>query len=258
VKLASRYVLFGMLVGLVAPAGLLIYGLVGRGGFDPVWFSALLAGGGMIVFAIAGSMIGRRDELLLRRNSELAALSDTLAALSTTDALTGLDNRRSFDDRLAMEITRVARYDVPCALVMIDLDRFKAVNDRYGHQAGDDVLRHVAALLTAEKRSGDMIARYGGEELAAILPHTSAAAAAAWAERARARFEGEPTSWREAAIAVTASFGIASAPAHATSATALIEGADRALYLAKQRGGNAVVVANGTRHPDWRLVKSAS
>jgi diguanylate cyclase (GGDEF)-like protein len=258
VKLASRYALFGMLVGFVAPGGLLIYGLVGRGGFDPVWFSALLAAGGMIVFAIVGSMIGRRDEMLLRRNSELAALSDTLAALSTTDALTGLDNRRSFDDRLAMEMARVARYGVPCALVMIDLDRFKAVNDHHGHQAGDDVLRHVAALLTAEKRTGDMIARYGGEELAAILPHTNAADAAAWAERARARFEGEPTRWRDGAIPVTASFGIASAPAHAASGSALIEGSDQALYLAKQRGGNAVVVADGTRQPDCRLIKRAS
>lgn len=196
--------------------------------------------------------------MLLRRNGELAALSGKLAALSTTDALTGLDNRRSFDDRLAMEIGRTERYDVPCALVMIDLDRFKAVNDQHGHQAGDEVLRHVAAVLNAERRLGDMVARYGGEELAAILPHTAAGDAAAWAERVRARFEAEPTRWRDGAIAVTASFGIAAAPAHAADVAGLVEGADRALYVAKQRGGNAVVVANGTRRPGWHLAKKAS
>ena len=188
-RLATRYALFGVLVGLLAPAGLLVYALATRRWFDPVAFSAALAAGGTIVFGVIGSMIGRRDEILLRRNSELAALSGKLAELSTTDALTGIDNRRSFDERLAMEMARAQRYDVPCALVMIDLDRFKAVNDRHGHQAGDEVLRHVAALVNSERRSGDMVARYGGEELAAILPHTSAADAAAWAERVRTRLE---------------------------------------------------------------------
>lgn len=256
-KLTTRYALFGVLVGLVAPAGLLVYALATRRWFDPVSLSATLAAGGAIVFGVVGSMIGRRDEILLRRNSELAALSGKLAELSTTDALTGIDNRRSFDDRLAMELARTRRYDVPCALVMIDLDRFKAVNDRHGHQAGDEVLRHVATLLEAEKRSGDMIARYGGEELAAILPHTAAADAAAWAERVRARLEGEPTRWRDGVIAVTASFGVASAPPRAASPAALIEGSDYALYAAKQRGGN-VVVANGTFHPDARPLRKAS
>jgi diguanylate cyclase (GGDEF)-like protein len=256
-RLAIRYALLGVLVGLLAPAGLLVYALATRRWFDPVSFSMALAAGGAIVFGAIGSMIGCRDEILLRRNSELAALSRKLAELSTTDALTGIDNRRSFDDRLAMEMARTQRYDVPCALVMIDLDRFKAVNDRHGHQAGDGVLRHVAALLEAEKRAGDMIARYGGEELAAILPHTAAADAAAWAERVRARLEGEPIRWRDGVIAVTASFGVASAPPRPASAAALIEGSDRALYAAKQRGGN-VVVANGTIHPDARPMRRAS
>ena len=146
-RLWIRYALFGVLVGLLAPAGLLVYALATRSWFDPVAFSPALAAGGTIVFGVIGSMIGRRDEILLRRNSELAALSGKLAELSTTDALTGIDHRRNFDDRLAMEMARTQRYDVPCALVMIDLDRFKAVNDRHGHQAGDEVLRHVAALV---------------------------------------------------------------------------------------------------------------
>ena len=251
-NLARRYALFGIVVGLLAPTGLLVYALVTGGQFDPRWLSAVLAAGGTIVFGVVGSMIGRRDEILLRRNSELAALSRKLAELSTTDGLTGIHNRRSFDDRLVMELARTRRYDVPCALVMIDLDRFKAVNDRHGHQAGDEVLRHVATLVDAEKRLGDMIARYGGEELAAILPHTSAEEATAWAERVRARIEGEPTRWQDVAVPIAASFGIASAPRHATSVAALIGAADRALYAAKERGGNVVVVAtDGARRPDW-------
>jgi diguanylate cyclase (GGDEF)-like protein len=243
-RLVTRYALFGVLVGMLAPTGLLAYALATRRGFESLWLAAALAAGGIIVFAIVGRMIGRRDELLLQRNDELVALSRELANLSTTDALTGLHNRRSFDDRLAMEMARTQRYDVPCALVMIDLDRFKAVNDRHGHPAGDEVLRHIAAVLDSEKRFGDMIARYGGEELAAILPHTAAADAAAWAERVRARLEGEPTRWRDGVISVTASFGVAAAPPQTASAAALIEGSDRALYAAKQRGGNAVE-ANG-------------
>ena len=256
-RLAIRYALIGVLVGLLAPAGLLAYALATRRWFDPVAFSAALAAGGAIVFGVIGSMIGRRDEILLRRNSELAALSGKLAELSTTDALTGIANRRSFDDRLAMEMARTRRYDVPCALVMIDLDRFKAVNDLHGHQAGDEVLRHVAALVDSEKRSGDMVARYGGEELAAILPHTAAPDAAAWAERVRTRLENEPTRWRDGVLPVTASFGIASAPPQVATAAALIEGADRALYAAKQSGRNVVVV-NGTFRPDARPVRNAS
>ena len=242
-----------MLVGLIAPSGLLVYALTTRRGFDPVALSAVLALGGMIVFGVIGSMIGRRDDILHQRNAELTVLSGKLAELSTTDALTGIPNRRCFDERLAMEIGRTQRYDVPCALVMIDLDRFKAVNDIRGHQAGDEVLRHFGALLDAEKRSGDMVARYGGEELAAILPHTGAADAAAWAGRVRARFASEPTRWRDVAITVTASFGVASAPPRAASEAALIEASDRALYLAKQRGGNVVVVADGAQRPGTPL-----
>jgi diguanylate cyclase (GGDEF)-like protein len=242
-RISTRYGLSGVLVGLLAPAALLLYGVASRQMFDPIWTSVALAAGGTVVFATVGVMIGRRDEILMTRNRELAILSDQLRALSTTDALTGLHNRRSFDERLDMELARTQRYGAPCALVMIDLDRFKSANDRHGHQAGDEILRHVSAILTSEKRAGDLIARYGGEELVAILPHTTGAEAFVWAERVRARFEREPTRWRGTALPVTASFGVAAAPPLEESPAGLVDAADRALYAAKQGGRNTVVVS---------------
>ena len=248
-KISTRYTLLGAVAGLVAPVGLFVHATVTGHRFDPFRLSLALSIGGMTIFAIVGRLIGLRDELLVDRNRELAVLSKRLRELSTTDALTRIQNRRSFDEGLKMELARTRRYGVPCALVMIDLDRFKTVNDRHGHLAGDQVLRHVAALLEAGKRSGDVIARYGGEELAAILPHTEAPDAAAWAERARARIESEPTRFHGNAIVVTASFGVASASPRTGDAPRLIEAADGALYAAKRRGGNVVAVASETLMP---------
>lgn len=253
-KISTRYTLLGAAAGLLAPVGLFIHSAVTGHGFDPFRLSLALAVGGMTIFAIVGRLIGRRDDLLMERNRELATLSKQLRELATIDALTKIQNRRSFDERLKMELDRTRRYGVPCALVMIDLDHFKMVNDRHGHLAGDEVLRHIAVLLEAGKRSGDVIARYGGEELVAILPHTEAPDAAAWAERARARIESQPTRFHSGAIVVTASFGVASASPRRADAARLIEAADKALYAAKRRGGNAVIVADENAGTDraWR------
>lgn len=170
VRHSTAYTLVGIVVGLFAPTGLLLYGVTAEQTLDPLRSSFVLAAGGALVFAIVGRAIGRRDETLLARNRELAELTDQLRALSRTDALTGIHNRRSFDERLDMELARTQRYGAPCSLVMIDLDRFKRANDLHGHQAGDQILRHVAALLDAEKRAGDLVARYGGEELRRSCP----------------------------------------------------------------------------------------
>lgn len=248
-KISTRYTLLGAAAGLLAPVGLFIHAAATGHAFDPIRLSLALAVGGMTIFALVGRLIGRRDDLLVERNRELATLSKRLHELSTIDALTKIQNRRSFDERLNMELDRTRRYGVPCSLVMIDLDRFKTVNDRHGHLAGDEVLRHIAALLEAGKRSGDVIARYGGEELAAILPHAEATDAAAWAERARARIENHPTRFHGGTIVVTASFGVASASHRTADAARLIGAADSALYAAKRRGGNAVVVSSEVRPP---------
>jgi diguanylate cyclase (GGDEF)-like protein len=240
--LAKRYALLGALMGLLAPAGLIGYALTRGDGVDVRHLSVVLAAGGVTAFALLGRTIGRRDDTLRARNAELAALSSELRQLARVDALTGVANRRTFDERLEMELARARRYGVACSLIMIDLDRFKAVNDRYGHQAGDQVLRTVAASLDTGKRAGDLVARYGGEEFAAILPHTDADAAAAWAERLRARIAAAQAAWHGGPLTITASFGVAAGD-QAVSSADLIEAADNALYTAKRKGGNAVVVA---------------
>jgi len=241
-RLSLRYLLLGIVAGLLAPTGLLFFGVIGNRLLDPGQLFLVLSVGGTTTFACLGWMIGRRDEVLLARNRELDLLSAALRELSNVDGLTGISNRRSFDDVLQVEVERSARYRQSCALVMIDLDGFKALNDEHGHQAGDQVLRHVGHLLASEKRAGDLVARYGGEEFAAILPHVDAAAALAWSERVRTHLAASRVEWQGKDLAVTASFGISAAPAYACTAAELISSADRALYHAKQLGRNHAVV----------------
>lgn len=200
---------------------------------------ALIAGG-VLTFGTAGWMIGRRDDALEARNKELSRLSASLQALSVTDPLTGLANRRSLDERLAIEIAEANRYGTTLSLVMMDLDQFKQLNDRHGHLAGDSVLRAVANLLNEEKRRVDLVARYGGEEFLAVLPHTNAEAAAAWAERVRQRLAQTALAHEGALLHLTASFGVAQARPPDDTPERLIEATDMALYEAKRAGRNCV------------------
>src|SRR5581483_9680441 len=154
------------------------------------------------------------------------------------DGLTGLANRRAFDDRLAEEVDRARRYSTHLALVLVDVDDFKQVNDRHGHAAGDEVLRSFGSLLAGSLRELDLAARYGGEEFALILPGTAAADAAHVAEQIRTSLEQlEP-----GGVRVTASFGVADVPTCATAGD-LLEAADRRVYEAKRRGKDRVVAA---------------
>lgn len=181
------------------------------------------------------------------RTAELEAANHQLAALSSTDALTSLANRRRFDEVWEIEWQRAARLSLPLALVLIDVDEFKAYNDHYGHQAGDECLRRVATTLAGEaRRAGELVARYGGEEFVLVLPGSTAQDARTFAEKIRAAVEAVamPHAHSKAASVVTISLGVASGvPRHAADAEALLKKADVALYLAKNQGRNRVMTA---------------
>ncbi|MEX2211554.1 MAG: GGDEF domain-containing protein [Gaiellaceae bacterium] len=172
-----------------------------------------------------------------------ARLHRILERQALVDGLTGLANRRSAEAALGVEVARAVRFGDPLAVVMADLDNFKVVNDRYGHPAGDAVLREFAAVLEATVREIDEAARWGGEEFCLVLPGTDAAGAAALAERVRVAGAARTILTPEgAAVQVTASFGVAANPPYAT-AEELVAAADAALYEAKRAGKDCVSVA---------------
>lgn len=162
--------------------------------------------------------------------------------LATVDALTGCMNRRAFTERLERELERVSRYDVSLSILMIDLDRFKDVNDNLGHIVGDSVLRQLGDLLREEVRSVDLAARYGGEEFVIVLPDTDLDGAVVFAERLRKRVEQKDFSEIGDPLRVTVSIGVASASVDGaiTEPESLIARADEALYRAKNEGRNRV------------------
>jgi diguanylate cyclase (GGDEF)-like protein len=178
------------------------------------------------------------------QNAHLHRLARQLAS---TDELTQLANRRQFDEALAAEVVRAERFQDPVAVVVADLDNFKEINDRFGHDVGDLVLRAFAGVIRANVRDVDLPARYGGEEFTVLLPATNAEGGRQLAERLRQAAEELAIEvGSEATVRVRSSFGVASYPEAATAA-ALMRAGDRALYRAKAAGKNTVVVADGAR-----------
>ncbi len=170
--------------------------------------------------------------------TRIAAQKAALTEVAISDPLTGLHNRRSFQVRLAEEVERTRRSQVPFTLLLLDLDHFKQVNDRFGHQAGDRALQAVAAVLHKQLRAVDLPARIGGEEFAVLLPDTAGAGALEAAERLRAAIAAHQVPHQHATITVSASIGVAWCPAHADTGDGLLRVADQALYQAKRAGRN--------------------
>jgi len=182
------------------------------------------------------------DELIARLESGVRILTreSNLQKLAATDSLSGLATKRSLFDHAEREWSRASRYHVPLSCVMLDIDYFKRINDNYGHAVGDEAIRIVAQVLTANSRSSDVVGRYGGEEFCIILPETTEADAAFWSERVRRALRANrEISGHE--IALAASFGVAQRLADTQSPAELIELADQALLVAKRSGRDQVL-----------------
>lgn len=173
---------------------------------------------------------------LEQSRKELLVLNEKLNGLATTDELTGLFNRRIFNDFIEYHVPLAKRIDSPLSLLMIDLDHFKTINDRFGHLAGDVCLKAVGDLLKTNFREIDLPARYGGEEFVVVLPNTDKAGALTIAERLRSEIAALPCN----GFSITVSIGVSTMTAEIISPNLLIAAADRSLYRAKQNGRNCV------------------
>lgn len=196
---------------------------------------------GAVVLVLALFVLGTAI-VLAREIGRRAEAESKLEEMATTDALTGLRNRRKFDHVIDVEWRRAMRQKTPVALLMIDADHFKAYNDTFGHQAGDQLLVGIAICISdSVSRAGDCAARYGGEEFAVLLPNTSATDAFKVAEAIRGKVQG----WSDDQAASTVSCGIASlVPTAGMDWSILVAAADKALYAAKAGGRNQSVVAS--------------
>jgi diguanylate cyclase (GGDEF)-like protein len=181
---------------------------------------------------------------ILVRQAETAIensfLYEEAVRLSLTDGMTGLWNRRNFDLRLESELSRAVRFTEPFAVVFVELDQMKVVNDRHGHQAGDTVLIELARRLTEAVREVDVVARWGGDEFTLLLPKTALAGALLLAEKIRSAVDNTPFKVDAASLDITISVGVAAYPEHGHDGKALVAAADAAMYRAKAGGRNRV------------------
>jgi len=201
-----------------------------------------------ISLALAAGLATRLARPVARVFADLARLTRQ----AQTDALTSLANRRALDERLDDEVDHAKRLGTNVAFVIADIDDFKSINDSYGHQTGDEVLRRVARTFAEAVRELDLPGRYGGEEIALVLPGTNLTGARALAEKIRKSLEDLPLATPEGVpLQVTASFGAACFPAQ-SSVEDLVAAADAALYEAKRTGKNRVVTATARRKPRGR------
>jgi diguanylate cyclase (GGDEF)-like protein len=218
-------------------AGYLAYWVLGS---SQAGWGGLVVGG---VFLAGALFVLLVCWLMLRTVKDIKRMAE-LERENITDQLLGIYNRRYLDQRLKEETVRAQRYKAPLALLMLDIDHFKKVNDRYGHQVGDRVLTGIGKLLMAHIRQSDLAARYGGEEVAVVLPNTGEASAYIMAERLRQVVEQTPFSAGPdgARFNVTVSIGLATLGDTQVDSHDLITCADAALYHAKRSGRNRVSI----------------
>jgi len=188
---------------------------------------------------IMAALVGTASQAM-RLANELRQKNIELALLATTDPLTELLNRRALIDKLNEEIERAQRYATPLALAMVDVDEFKQVNDTYGHDVGDQVLKRIASVLNEATRTADVVARHGGEEFCVLCPHLALPKAEKVMERLRYLIETD-----EAEPNVTVSIGVTAAPPSPLHLDDLLSLADKAMYAAKSLGRNRVVALGG-------------
>jgi len=172
---------------------------------------------------------------LLEKNREIEFLREQ----TTIDSMTSSHNYKGFSECLSRELNRAKRYKKPLSVIFADIDHFKAVNDTFGHQAGDHALKAVAVILKKQVRDSDYLARYGGEEFAIILPEANIESAFLVAERLRETIRSQNITYQDKTISLTMSFGVACMPSNQSlSSDSLIKMADDALYRAKNQGRN--------------------
>jgi diguanylate cyclase (GGDEF)-like protein len=201
---------------------------------------------GALDYLVKGEISSRSLERSLRYALKLGESLEALRRLATRDQLTGLLNRREFDRILKEEAERARGFGHPFALVMVDVDHFKGINDAHGHPIGDVVLREVAKRLADQVRTVDRVARFGGEEFAVVVMESDRAAGLKTAQRICAAVQGEPVRAHDALLLnVTVSAGVASLPQDAATPETLIAAADKALYAAKGAGRNCAVGFGG-------------
>jgi len=201
------------------------------------------------------------EKEVMNRTSELKKANDNLEQLSITDGLSGLYNYRYLIHSIESELKRAIRYHHTLGLLLMDIDYFKNLNDSYGHRCGDYVIKTVGKLLKSNVRATDVVARYGGDELAVMLIETNAKSALEVAEKLKLEIGSHVFQWQTKELSVKVSIGLATAPAPGIQeASHLVEAADRALYQAKRAGRNTVVVfgQEETATTNQKIVASAT
>jgi len=233
-------------------AGYIVYGVLHWGVYDHL--TDLIV---PMIFFFGAVFVLLVSTLSLNTANDIKRIF-TLEYESTTDSLLGIYNRRYLEKRLHEEFFRSKRYEFPLSVLMVDIDFFKQVNDRFGHQVGDQVLKRLAELLVLTVRESDVVARYGGEEFLLVMPHTKGVDGHRLAERLRFAVENtvlvkaEENELNED-IQVTVSLGVATLVAEMTSSQQLVKQADKALYYAKEGGRNMVTVCPNTKDEKMNL-----